>query len=88
MREFRITYHQPIKSTGEVAVQFWLERLGETSAVYGFRFCSLDLSTTYAEGHRVVVKLDPKTMRPAPWSADARAVAAELLPPDPPEPGR
>jgi len=83
VREFSITYHQPITFTGEVAVHFWLERLGETSAVYDFRFTSLDLSTVYAEGRRVVIKLNPKTMRPTPWSDEARAICAELLAPSP-----
>ena len=81
VREFAITYHLPINRTGEVAVHFWLDRLGDTSAVYGFRFASPDLRTVYAEGRRVVVKLDPVAMRPAPWSEDARAVAAVLLAP-------
>ena len=83
VREFAITYHRPINHTGEVAVHFWLDRLGDTSAVYGFRFASQDLSTVYAEGRRVVVKLDPAAMRPAPWSEDARAVAATLHAPAP-----
>ena len=83
VREFAITYHRPINHTGEVAVHFWLDRLGDTSAVYAFRFASPDLSTVYAEGRRVVVKLDPVAMRPARWSDDARAVAVTLLAPAP-----
>ena len=83
VREFAITYHRPINHTGEVTVHFWLDRLGDTSAVYGFRFASQDLSTVYAEGRRVVVKLDPVTMRPARWSEGARSVAATLLAPAP-----
>src|SRR3954447_556502 len=75
VREFAITYHRPISHTGEVAVHFWLDRLGASSAVYGFRFASPDLETVYAEGRRVVVKLDPVAMRPARWSDDARSVA-------------
>jgi acyl-CoA thioester hydrolase len=81
VREFSITYHQPISHTGEVAVHFWLDRLGDTSAVYGFRFASPNMTTVYAEGRRVVVKLDPVAMRPAPWSEEARAVAVDLLAP-------
>jgi len=78
VREFSITYHTPIRGTGEVAVHFWVEHLGESSGVYGFRFASPDLSTVYAEGRRVNIKLDPRTMRPAPWSDDARAIGDGL----------
>ena len=78
VREFTITYHTPILGTGEIAVHFWLEQLGSSSGVYGFRLQSVDGSTLHAEGQRVVIKLDPATMRPAPWSDDARAIALGL----------
>ena len=79
VREFAITYHRPFRGTGEVAVHFWVEHLGESSAVYGFAFRSADLATIYADGRRVNVKLDPATMRPAPWTENARTIAAPLL---------
>jgi acyl-CoA thioester hydrolase len=76
VREFTITYLAPIRGTGPVDVHFWVERLGETSVVYGFRFHSGGV--VHAEGRRSIVKLDPATLRPAPWSADGRAVIATL----------
>ncbi|MBV1853308.1 acyl-CoA thioesterase [Catellatospora tritici] len=78
VREFTITYHAPIRGTGPVGVQFWLDSMGETSAVYGFRFLSEDGATVYADGRRVMVKMDPKG-RPTPWSPEARTIAAVLL---------
>ena len=81
VREFAITYRAPIRGTGDVLVHFWLDRLGETSAVYGFRFISPDGGTVYADGRRINVRLDPKTLRPAAWSDHARAVASKLLRP-------
>ncbi|WP_213454598.1 acyl-CoA thioesterase [Rhizomonospora bruguierae] len=81
VREFTIAYQVPIRGTGEVLVHFWLEHLGGSSAVYGFRFVSPDGSTTYAEGRRVNVRLDPATLRPAPWTDAARSVAVTLLKP-------
>jgi acyl-CoA thioester hydrolase len=81
VREFQITYLTPIRGTGEVAVHFWLERFGETSGEYRFRFLSADGGTVHAEGRRIIVRLDPKTLRPAPWTEDGRAVAATLLRP-------
>lgn len=79
VREFSITYCAPIQGTGEVGVHFWLERFGDTSAVYGFRILSRDHATVYAEGRRAIVRLDPATLRPTPWTDSARAVAATLL---------
>src|SRR5712664_187042 len=50
VKEFTITYHAPITRTGPVGVQFWIDRLGTTSAVYEFRVVSHDETVTYAEG--------------------------------------
>jgi len=79
--EYSITYNVPVRGTGEIGVHIWIERLGESSAVYRFRMLSADGRTVHAEGRRVNIKLDPKTLRPAPWSDDARAKAALLLKP-------
>ncbi|MEU6022551.1 hotdog domain-containing protein [Micromonospora sp. NPDC047134] len=81
VREFAITYQAPITGTGPVGVHFWVEHLGTSSAVYGFRFHSLDGMTGYAEGRRAVVRLDPATLRPAPWTDLARGIAGALLRP-------
>ncbi|RIV32607.1 acyl-CoA thioesterase [Micromonospora radicis] len=81
VREFTISYHAPITGTGPVGLHFWLDHLGSTSAVYAFRFHSLDGPTVYAEGRRAVVRLDPATLRPAPWTDAARTVASTLLRP-------
>jgi acyl-CoA thioester hydrolase len=78
VREFAITYHVPIRGTGPLDVHFWIDRLGETSASYGFRFLSPDHETVHAEGRRVMVKFDPRTGRPSPWTSDGRDVAATL----------
>ncbi|MDR7279854.1 acyl-CoA thioesterase [Catenuloplanes atrovinosus] len=78
IREYTITFHVPIIGTGRVAVHFWLEKLGNTSADYRFRFVSEDGSAVYAEGRRINVCLDPATMRPSSWTEEARAVAKEI----------
>ncbi len=59
VREFAITYHAPISRIGAVRVQLWLDHLGNTSAVYGFRVRSDDGAVVHAEGRRVQVRLDP-----------------------------
>jgi acyl-CoA thioester hydrolase len=78
VREFTISYTAPVRGTGPLDVHFWIERLGETSATYGFRFFSADHATVHAEGHRVMVKFDPRTGRPCPWTSDGREIAAKL----------
>lgn len=87
VREFKVTYHVPIAEPGERLVHFWLERMGRTSGVYGFRVLSADhapdqaphQATVHAEGYRVNVNLDPATFRPTPFSDEIRVAAAPLL---------
>jgi acyl-CoA thioester hydrolase len=81
VRELRISYEAPVTRPGTYAVHLWLERLGTTGLTYGFRFCSADGTRTYAQGTRVLVRLDPATMRPAPWSETFRAAGRQLLRP-------
>lgn len=78
VRSASITYHRPVRGIGEVAVHIWLDHLGESSGDYRFQLTSVDGSVLYAEGNRVVVKLDPATLRPAPWSEESRAIALSL----------
>jgi acyl-CoA thioester hydrolase len=83
VREFAITFRTPIRGTGPIAVHFWLEHFGRSSAEYRFRFLSADGATVHAEGRRAIVRLDPETLRPASWSEAGHAVAATLMgPPD------
>ena len=79
VKEFRISYEAPVTRPGTYAVHLWLERLGTTGLTYGFRLCSADGALTYAHGTRVLVRLDPATMRPAPWSEGFRAAGRALL---------
>jgi acyl-CoA thioester hydrolase len=84
VKEFSIGYRAPIRRTGDICVHFWLEHMGRSCAVYNFRLLSSDGTTVFAEGSRVVIKLDRETGRPSPWTSEARAVAEGLLLP----PGR
>lgn len=78
VREFTITYHAPVRGTGPILVHFWLDSMGETSAVYGFRFLSEDGAILFADGRRVMVKMD-RSGRPTPWTEQGRAIAGLLL---------
>ncbi|GAA4080741.1 acyl-CoA thioesterase [Nonomuraea soli] len=79
VREFKIVYHAPIVGAGEVVVEFWMDRMGNTSGVYGFRVLSADRGVVHAEGHRVNVNLDPATFRPTAFSQEIRQAASVLL---------
>lgn len=79
VKESTITYHQPVRGVGEVLVHLWLAHLGESSGEYRFRLTSPDGATVFAESRRIVVKLDPATLRPVPWSEQARQIARTLL---------
>ena len=78
VKEFAITYHVPITRVGPVHVQLWLDHLGDTSAVYGFRVLSQDETVTHADGRRVQVRLDPATLRPAAIGPELRAASRPL----------
>ncbi|NMO54037.1 acyl-CoA thioesterase [Actinoplanes sp. TBRC 11911] len=86
VREISITYDQPILDYGPVLVHHWIDRIGTTSYVQGFRVVAADGGTEYAHGTRVLIKVDPKTMRPSPITGPAledlrgllRAVPAEV----------
>lgn len=81
VKEFSISYRTPIRDTGEVGVHFWIERLGDSSAVYAFRLLSADGRTVFADGRRVIIKLDQATLMPSPWTSAGRATAETLLRP-------
>ena len=77
--EFSIVYRTPVRGTGEVNIHFWLDKLGDTSAVYGFHVLPTDGASVHAEGRRVHIRLDDKTMRPAAWSPPCREILKTLL---------
>jgi acyl-CoA thioester hydrolase len=78
VKEFAITYHVPITHVGPVHVQLWLDHLGSTSAVYGFRVLSEDETVRHADGRRVQIRLDPGTLRPAVIGPELRAASRPL----------
>ncbi|MDG4795637.1 thioesterase family protein [Micromonospora sp. WMMD1082] len=65
VRELHLEFLAPVTVPGTMTVALTGTRLGTTSAAYAFR-CGTD--PVYAHGHRVIVKVDPDTRRPAPWS--------------------
>ncbi len=78
VRANHIEYHQAVTgSTSEVRVRVWVEKLGRTSLTFGFCVMPMDRDTDFATGHRVLVRVDPVTKVPVPWTESFRA---QILP--------
>lgn len=82
VREQWVRYLEPIRGPGDVAVEMWVAALGQSSATYAFWVRSADATRVHANVRRVQVKLDPQTLRPAPWTPRLRAQLETLLRPD------
>ena len=68
VRANTIEYLSPVRGTGRVRVRVWIEKMGRTSLVFGFRMMPLDRDLDHARGTRTIVRVDPQTQRPIPWS--------------------
>lgn len=71
-----IDYLMPVKGVGRVRARVWVERIGTTSLTFAFRLLPLDQDIDHARGKRVIVHVEPGTLKPTPWSAEVRAVLA------------
>ena len=78
VREFRIEFLAPVVGPGDLHIELWVEHLGNTSCVYGFR-CTNPEGAEYARGKRTIVKLDHRTRKPAPWTNGFREHHARLI---------
>jgi len=79
VRDLHIEYLNPFIGPGTMRVDIWVEELGNTSCVYGFLCASEDGRTPYARGERTVVKIDPQSHRPSPWTPAFREQQNALL---------
>ncbi len=79
VRDFHIEYINPVVGPGAMRIDIWVERLGNTSCVFGFLCSSEDGMTPYARGERTIVKIDPVSKRPEPWTEFFRAHQSTLL---------
>ena len=78
VRDYRIEFLAPV-GPGEIEVQIWVERIGDTSCTYGFRCLGKGGRILHAQGTRTIVKIDPESRRTAPWSEFFRAAHRDLL---------
>jgi acyl-CoA thioester hydrolase len=79
VREQTVWYLAPIRGTTDVVVEMWVERLGATSAAHAFEIRSADGALVHATARRVVVKLDPLTFQPVPWTPRLRGCLGTIL---------
>ncbi|MEZ4317807.1 MAG: thioesterase family protein [Myxococcota bacterium] len=68
----QIEYLAPVKGEQEVRVRVWIERLGRSSLTFGFRLMPMDEDRDCARGFRTVVRVEPDTFRPTPWTDELR----------------
>lgn len=73
VRANTIEYLAPVRGTGRVRVRVSIDRLGTTSLTFGFRVMPLDEDRLHAKGTRTIVRVDPDSQRPIPWTDEFRA---------------
>jgi len=72
VRELHIEYLSPFIGTGRMRIDVWVEKLGTSSCIYGFLCSSSDGRVAHARGKRVIIKLDPASLKPLPWTEKFR----------------
>jgi acyl-CoA thioester hydrolase len=78
VRDLHVEYLNPFLGPGTMRIDIWVENLGNTSCAYGFICSSEDGNVAFARGERTVVKIDPASHRPAPWTDSFRAQQSAL----------
>ena len=77
--EHSIHYLAPVRGEGDLCVQLTPTKLGVSSLVIAAKVLSVDGRVVHAEGTTRIVRLDPSTNRPCPWSARFREQVAPLV---------
>jgi len=77
--EHAIKYLAPVRGEGDLSIVLRVAHLGRTSLTISARVQSPDGGIRFAEGSTRLVRLDPATFRPAPWSDPFRAVVGPLV---------
>lgn len=81
VRANHVEYLRPIEGVGQVRVRVWVERLGRTSLTFGLRCLPMDEDVDCATGTRTIVRVDPDTKRPCPWTTSFRETLAPYCAP-------
>ncbi|WP_170319559.1 acyl-CoA thioesterase [Polyangium spumosum] len=73
VRANAVEYLRPVVGVRDVRVRVWVDKLGRTSLTFGFRILPTDQDEDFARGTRTIVRVDPTTHRPVPWTDTFRA---------------
>jgi acyl-CoA thioester hydrolase len=76
-----IQYLHPVRGEGEVSISVAPTHLGTTSVTLHADIASLDGATVFARGSTRLVRLDPATNRPCPWSQRFRDLVGRAVKP-------
>ncbi len=77
--EHHVRYLLPVRGEGDLAVLIQVTHLGNSSCVLEAKVGSLDGSAVYSDATTRLVRLDPTTGRPSPWSARFRDAVTPLM---------
>ena len=77
--EHQVRYIAPVRGEGEVSVEIQPRHLGRSSAILAATVKARHGDVVHAEGTTRLVRLDPATQRPCPWSDRFRAAFEPLV---------
>jgi acyl-CoA thioester hydrolase len=79
--EHQIRYLAPVRGEGDLVVLLTPSHLGKSSLVITASVVALHGQMTYAESTTRLVRLDPTSSKPCPWSDQFRSAISPLLKP-------
>lgn len=74
-----IEYLVPVRGEGDVLVELTPTSIGRSSLIIGAQVRGMHGDTVFAEGTTRIVRLDPETNRPCPWSDRFRQAITPLV---------
>jgi acyl-CoA thioester hydrolase len=77
--EHSIRYLAPVRGEGDVEVELQPSHLGTSSAILAAKVRARHGDVVHAEGSTRLVRLEPGTQRPCPWSDRFRAAFGPLV---------
>ncbi len=77
--EHQIKYTAPVRGEGELSVELEPSHIGTSSLILAARVRALHGEVVHADGATRIVRLDPTTQRPCPWSDRFRDAFAPLV---------
>ena len=79
VRANTVEYLRPVRGTGQVRVRLSIHKIGTTSWTFAVRLMPMDQDVDCAVGTRTIVRVDPATQQPLPWTDAFRARLADWV---------